>query len=120
LSGGSPSKSRFSITFKVFSLIDYPNGDNRIFTIHGSHTFSDVMARINEKYAYLTPVIPLYKNKTDEIVTIDTNEVYDKILYEVFGQSYAREAEIKIYVKPLNSHANTSVFGSMIRKGSRP
>lgn len=77
------------------------------------------MDRINERYNYLAPVIPLYRNKADEILTIDSNEVYDKILFEVFGNSYLREAEIKIFVKPANSHANTSVFGRMIRKGRR-
>ena len=88
-----------------------------MFTIHGSHTFEDVMARINEKYSYVAPVIPLFKNKDDEIVTIDSNEVYDKILFEVFGNSYVREAEIRIYVKPVRSQAPTSVYGSIVKKG---
>lgn len=88
-----------------------------MFTIHGSHTFQDVMDRINEKYHYMTPVIPLYRTKNDEILTIDSNEAYDKILFEVFGNSNKREAEIKIFVKPANSNFSSNVFGRWYTKG---
>lgn len=107
--------AKYTITFKTFTMNDYPNGDNRIFEITGRHTFKDVIARINDRYSYMQPVIPLYKPRSGEMVTIDSDEVYDKILVDAFGSSNIRsEAEIKIYLKRLASGGgnNNSFFKS--------
>lgn len=104
--------AKYTITFKIFTMHDYPNGDNRIFEITGRHTFKDVMGRINDRYNYMQPVIPLYKSKSGEMITIDSDEVYDKILVDAFGSSNIKsEAEIKIYLKRLGSgHGNNASF----------
>lgn len=114
---GSPNKGRYSVDFKVFSLLDYPNGDNRMFTIHGSHTFGDVMDRIKDKYSYMGQVIPVYKTHAGEAVTIDSDESYDKILYEVFSDKLARQAEMKLYIRPASERMSSSIFGRLEQKG---
>ena len=97
---------RVNVTFKVYDLLNYPNGDNRVFTLHGSHTFGDVLTRIKEKYSYMGSFIPLYRDKNEEVITVDSDEIYDRILFETFGKntgSGPKDGEIKLYVKPLNA-----------------
>ena len=113
----SPSKDRYTITFRTFSLQNYPTGDNRVFSIQGTHKFEDVMARINDRYSYAGPLIPLYKNKRDEVITIDSEEVYDKILFDTFGDSLRKEADLKIYIKPLQANIDRNVYNSIVNTG---
>lgn len=89
-----------------------------MFTIHGSHTFSDVMSRIKDKYSYMGQVIPVYKTNAGEVVTIDSDEAYDKILYEVFSDKFARRADMKLYIRSASERVSSSVFSKIDQKGS--
>lgn len=105
--------ARYTIEFQTYTMHDYPNGDNRVFQISGRHTFKDVLARLNERYNYLQPLIPLYKPRSGELLTVDSDEVYDKILHEHFGSNSAvTTAHVKIFVKHLNSSSGGNNYSS--------
>ena len=99
------------VTVKLFSEKNYPNGDNRMFVMNGPHTFmADVLPGIRERYGYMGTFIPIYKNEKGEQVTVDSDEIYNEILFETFKDSYRREGDIVFYVRELNS--SSSFFGS--------
>lgn len=103
--------------FKTFSLNNYPLGDNREFKIEGSHGIDRVMIMLNQKYSYMGPFIPLYKNKQQEVITLDSDELYNKILFEVFNDKFRRDAEVVLYIKPMNATIDQKVFNNLIFKG---
>lgn len=116
-SANSGGNGGYSITFKIFSMVDYPNGDNRIFTIQGAHTLAEVLNKIQEKYSYMGQVIPVYKDRENCIITIDSNDIYDKILYETFRDTSSKEGEIRIFIKPLNGNFNQQRFNRVESRG---
>lgn len=78
----SPSKlpyvdqDQITIKYHCYDLSDYPNGDNREFSITGAHKFEKLKFKVEDRYFYKNPLLIFYKSVNNENITIDCDEVY--------------------------------------------
>lgn len=112
------SNSEIRIDFRCYSSINYPHGDNRTFYMKGPHTYKDVQRSLEDSYNYMKPFIVLYRDKTGETITIDSDYVYQKMLIDRFGKQ-SLGGEVKLFIKSLDGgkakHRDNGIFGSRRR-----
>ena len=105
------SDRKYTITFKVYSIFDFPNGDNRIFTIEGIHSFKDLFDHIYDRYKYLGDIMISFKDTYDNnMITLDSDQVYDKLLYQVFrdDNNLHKKADISLFVRSTSQRFDQS------------
>jgi len=80
---GSPSKSTsIAMEVKCLSAENYPYGDNRVLTIARNSSLVQLKNAIELKYDYYGPLLLKYIDRNQDLLTIDTDEVLQKVINE--------------------------------------
>lgn len=75
-----PDQENTEVKFRCYGMINYPNGDNRMFTIKGSHSFNQVFEAIRSRYNYISEIWIQYEDKNLDVITVNGQEDYEFVL----------------------------------------
>eukprot|EP00357_Protocruzia_adherens_P037097 CAMPEP_0115042168 /NCGR_PEP_ID=MMETSP0216-20121206/46114_1 /TAXON_ID=223996 /ORGANISM="Protocruzia adherens, Strain Boccale" /LENGTH=312 /DNA_ID=CAMNT_0002424249 /DNA_START=304 /DNA_END=1242 /DNA_ORIENTATION=- len=81
------SDSGFTFEIRCFSSVNFPNGDNRVLEISKNLPFSEVKAKVEEKYQF-SPLILQYIDDHKEQITIDDERIFRKALKRAQADAY--------------------------------